>query len=99
MTATVNPKPGPAEGPGEPRPAFERVAAAWLAREVDGGQRVDAAEFAAELRGDHRRLDPAELARQAGVTTTAARQWLHTLRAARHGDPTLAELRGEPAEH
>jgi hypothetical protein len=143
VTTTATPPPRP-EGPGDPKPAFERVAAAWLAREVDGGQRLDpdelaaevsvtprtaaatlaalrasrdrdpgcgrvrmllardqiqAAFVAAELRGDRRRLDPDELARQAGVTTTVARQWLRTLRAARHGDPTLAGLRGEPAEH
>jgi WhiB family redox-sensing transcriptional regulator len=143
VTATTT-TPPPADGPGDPRPAFERVARAWLAREVDGGQRLDPSELAAEvsvtprtaaatlaalrasrerdpscgrvrlllardqiqaafvaaeLRGDTRRLDPAELARQAGVTTTVARQWLRTLRAARHGDPTLAGLRGEPAEH
>jgi WhiB family redox-sensing transcriptional regulator len=128
---------------GDPKPAFERVAAVWLAREVDGGQRVDAAEVArevsvtrrlaaailaalrasrqqdsgcsrirvllardriqaafvaAELRGN-KPLDPAALAREAGVSTTVARQWLHTLRAARRSDPTLYELRATPAEH
>jgi WhiB family redox-sensing transcriptional regulator len=143
VTATTS-TPPPANSSGDPKPAFERVAAAWLAREVDGNQRVDAADLArevsvtprlaaatlaalrasrerdpscgrvrmllvrdqiqaafvaAELRGDRRRLDPDELARQAGVTTTVARQWLRTFRAARHGDPTLAGLRGEPAEH
>jgi hypothetical protein len=141
MTTTTTPPP---EGSGDPKPAFERVASAWLAREVDGGQRLDPAELArevsvtprlaaatlaalrasrerdpdcgrvrmllardriqqafvaAELRGDARRLDPAELAREAGVTTTVARQWLRTFRAARQSDPTLAGLRGEPAEH
>jgi WhiB family redox-sensing transcriptional regulator len=143
VTATAT-TPPPADGSGDPKPAFERVAAAWLAREVDGGQRLDPSELAAEvsvtprtaaatlaalrasrqrdpgcarvrmllareqiqaafvaaeLRGDRRRLDAAELARQAGVITTVARQWLRTFRAARHGDPTLAGLRGEPAEH
>src|SRR5204862_2589278 len=44
------------------------------------------------------RLDPAALARPAGVTTTVARQWLHTFRTARHTDPTLAGLRAQPAE-
>jgi WhiB family redox-sensing transcriptional regulator len=142
MTTTTT-TPPPEGRPGDPRPAFERVAAAWLAREVDGGQQLDPAELArevsvtprtaaatlvalrasrqrdpgcarvrmllareqiqaafvaAELRGDRRRLDPGELARQAGVTTTVARQWLRTLRAARHGDPTLAALRDQPAE-
>src|SRR6266511_1844935 len=141
---TTTPTPRPEDRPGDPKPAFERIAAAWLQREVDGGQQLDGAELArqvsvtprlaaatlaalrasrerdpgcarvrlllareqiqaafvvAELRGDRRRLDPAELARQADVSTTVARQWLRTLRAARHGDPTLAELRGEPAEH
>src|SRR6266540_3832741 len=80
MTTTTTP---PADGSGDPKPAFERVAAAWLAREVEQGQR----------------LDPAALARQAGVSATVARQWLRAFRAARHGDPTLAGLRGEPAEH
>jgi WhiB family transcriptional regulator, redox-sensing transcriptional regulator len=59
--------------------------------------RIQAAFVAAELRGDGR-LDPAELAREAGVSATVARQWLHTFRAARTSDPTLAGLRGEPAE-
>jgi WhiB family redox-sensing transcriptional regulator len=60
--------------------------------------RIQQAFVAAELRGDAR-LDAASLAREAGVTTTVARQWLRAFRAARHGDPTLAGLRGEPAEH
>src|ERR671931_447554 len=142
MTATTT-TPPPADGSGDPKPAFERVAAAWLAREVDGGQQLDPAELAAEvsvtprtaaatlaalrasrdrdpgcgrvrmllvrdriqqafvaaeLRGSGR-LDAAALAREAGVTTTIARQWLHTFRAARTSDPTLAGLRGESAEH
>jgi WhiB family redox-sensing transcriptional regulator len=137
MTTTTPPP--PAE---DPKPAFERIAAAWLAREVDAGQHLDPAELArevsvtprtaaatlaalraswerdpgckrvrmllardqiqaafvaAELRGDTR-LDAATLAREAGVTTTVARQWLHTFRTARASDPTLAGLRGEPAE-
>ena len=142
MTATTT-TPPPADNSGDPKPAFERVAAVWLAREVDGGQRVDAAEVAhevsvtprlaaailaalrasrqqdsgcarvrmllardriqaafvaAELRGN-KPLDPAALAREAGVSTTIVRQWLHTLRAARGSDPTLYELRATPAEH
>jgi WhiB family redox-sensing transcriptional regulator len=133
----------PPSAEGDPKPAFERVAAAWLAREVDAGQRLDPSELArevsvtprtaaatlaalrasrerdpgcgrvrmllardqiqaafvaAELRGDAR-LDAATLAREAGVSATVARQWLHTFRAARTSDPTLAGLRGEPAEH
>jgi WhiB family transcriptional regulator, redox-sensing transcriptional regulator len=139
VTATATPQPRPED----PKPAFERIAAAWLAREVDGGHHVDPGELArqvsvtprlaaailtalrasrerdpacarvrmllardriqaafvaAELR-DGSRLDPDELARQAGVSVTTARQWLHTLRAARSSDPTLYELRATPAEH
>jgi hypothetical protein len=138
VTATATPQPRPAD----PKPAFERIAAAWLAREVDGGHHVDPGELArqvsvtprlaaailtvlrasrerdpggarvrmllardriqaafvaAELR-DGSRLDPDELAREAGVSVTTARQWLHTLRAARASDPTLYELRATPAE-
>jgi WhiB family redox-sensing transcriptional regulator len=143
MTTTATPPPRPEDRPEDPRPAFERIAAAWLVREVDGGKwldpselarqvsvtprtaaatlaalrasrerdpgcsrvrmllardRIQAAFVAAELRGDTR-LDAAALAREAGVSTTVARQWLRTFRAARHSDPTLANLRGEPAEH
>jgi WhiB family redox-sensing transcriptional regulator len=141
MTATATPR--PEDRPGDPRPAFERIAAAWLAREVDAGHQVDTAELArqtsvtprvaaatlavlraarardpdclrvrlllardriqaafvaAELRGTQR-LDPAVLAREAGVSVTVARQWLHTLRAARSSDPTLYALRATPAEY
>ncbi len=129
--------------PEEPRPAWERIAYTWLAREVDAGHRVDAAALAAEvsvtprlagdlvrvLRAQRERdpelselrgrlvrdritdayltrelrgstpLDPAELAREVGTTTRTARQWLHTLRAARSGDPRLAALRTQPASH
>jgi WhiB family redox-sensing transcriptional regulator len=143
VTATAAPRSQPGDDPGDPRPAFERIAAAWLAREVDGGHHVDPGELArqtsvtprlaaatlaalrasrerdpgcarvrmllardriqaafvtAELR-DGSRLDPDELAREAGVSVTTARQWLHTLRAARGSDPTLYELRATPAEH
>jgi len=129
--------------PEEPRPAWERIAYTWLAREVDAGHRVDAAALAAEvsvtprlagdlvrvLRAQRERdpelselrgrlvrdritdayltrelrgstpLDPAELAREVGTTTRTARQWLHTQRAARSGDPRLAALRTQPASH
>jgi WhiB family redox-sensing transcriptional regulator len=91
-----------------PRTAAATLAALRASRERDPGcsrvrmllarDRIQAAFVAAELRGDRRRLDAATLAREAGVTTTVARQWLHTFRAARHSDPTLAGLRGEPAE-
>jgi WhiB family transcriptional regulator, redox-sensing transcriptional regulator len=131
------------EPPVDPRPAWERVAYTWLAREVDGDHQVDPAALAAEvsvnprlaselvrvLRAQRQRdpelaelrgrlvrdritdaylarelrggamLDAVELAREVGTTTKVTRQWLHTLRAARSGDPRLASLRGEPASH
>ena len=37
------------EGPTDPRPAWERVAYAWLAREVDAGQPVDPTTLAGEV--------------------------------------------------
>ncbi len=133
----------PAEPPADPRPAWERVAYTWLAREVDGGHQVDPAALAAEvsvtprlahdlvrvLRAQRQRdpslaelrgrlvcdrittaylarelrggvsLEAAELAREVGTTVTTARQWLHTLRTARSGDPRLAALRSEPTSH
>ncbi len=132
-----------AEPPADPRPAWERIAYAWLEREVDGGHQVDPAALAAEvsvtprlasdllrvLRAQRQRdpelselrgrlvrdriteaylarelrggtpLDPAAVAREVGITTRTARQWLHTLRAARSGDPRLAGLRAEPTSH
>jgi transposase-like protein len=54
--------------------------------------RITDAYLGRELRGGSS-LDPAEVARQVGTTTQTARQWLHTLRAARSGDPRLAGLR------
>jgi WhiB family redox-sensing transcriptional regulator len=132
-----------AEPPEDSRPAWERVAYTWLAREVDRSHQVDPAALAAEvsvtprlandlvrvLRAQRQRdpalaelrgrlvrdriteaylarelrggtpLDAAELARELGTTAATARQWLHTLRAARSGDPRLAALRTEPASH
>jgi WhiB family redox-sensing transcriptional regulator len=129
--------------PTDPRPAWERIAYTWLAREVDAGQLIDPATLAgevsvapgfahdlvrvlrahrqrdpelSELRGrlvrdritdayltrelpDGQPLDPATLAREVGTTSTAARQWLHTLRAGRQSDPRLAALRAEPTSH
>jgi WhiB family redox-sensing transcriptional regulator len=61
----------------------DRITAAYLARELPGGQR----------------LEPAGLAREVGTTATVTRQWLHTLRAGQQGDPRLASLRTEPASH
>jgi WhiB family transcriptional regulator, redox-sensing transcriptional regulator len=66
------------ERPADPRPAWERIAYTWLAREVDAGQPVD----------------PAELARQVSVTPGFARDLVRVLRAARDRDPALSELRG-----
>jgi hypothetical protein len=61
----------------------DRISDAYLARELQGGQR----------------LDPAELAREVGTSTMVARQWLHTLRAGSQTDRRLASLRAEPVSH
>jgi DNA-binding GntR family transcriptional regulator len=66
------------ERPTDPRPAWERIAYAWLAREVDAGQPVD----------------PTTLAREVSVAPGFARDLLRVLRAHRQRDPELAELRG-----
>jgi WhiB family transcriptional regulator, redox-sensing transcriptional regulator len=66
------------EGPTDPRPAWERVAYAWLAREVDAGQPVD----------------PATLAGEVSVAPAFARDLVRVLRAHRQRDPELLELRG-----
>jgi hypothetical protein len=65
------------ERPADPRPAWERIAYTWLAREVDAGQPVD----------------PANLAREVSVTPGLARDLRRVLRAERDRDPGLAELR------
>jgi WhiB family redox-sensing transcriptional regulator len=64
--------------PADPRPAWERVAYAWLDREVDGGQPVD----------------PVTLAREVSVAPGFAGDLLTVLRAHRQRDPELSELRG-----
>jgi hypothetical protein len=66
------------EGLVDPRPAWERVAYAWLAREVDAGQP----------------LDPAALAREVSVAPGFTRDLLRVLRAHRQRDPGLSVLRG-----
>jgi WhiB family transcriptional regulator, redox-sensing transcriptional regulator len=66
------------ERPADPRPAWERVAYAWLEREVDAGQPVD----------------PATLAREVSVAPDLARDLLRVLRGHRDRDPGLSELRG-----
>jgi WhiB family transcriptional regulator, redox-sensing transcriptional regulator len=65
------------EGPVDPRPAWERLAHTWLAREVDNDQPVD----------------PIELAREVSVAPDLARDLLRVLRAHRQRDPGLSELR------
>src|SRR5215218_9643566 len=64
--------------PADPRPAWERIAYTWLAREVDAGQPVD----------------PATLAGEVSVAPGFARDLVRVLREHRHRDPELAELRG-----
>src|SRR6266516_2586880 len=61
-----------------PRPAWERVAYTWLAREVDGGHQVD----------------PAALASEVSVNPRYTSELVRVLRAQRQRDPDLGELRG-----
>jgi WhiB family redox-sensing transcriptional regulator len=65
------------EWPADPRPAWERIAYTWLAREVDQGQPVD----------------PATLAREVSVAPGLAHDLVRVLRGQRDRDPALAELR------
>jgi WhiB family transcriptional regulator, redox-sensing transcriptional regulator len=65
------------ERPVDPRPAWERIAYVWLAREIDAGQPVD----------------PTALAAEVSVAPGFARDLLQVLRAHRHRDPALGELR------
>jgi WhiB family transcriptional regulator, redox-sensing transcriptional regulator len=65
------------EWPTDPRPAWERIAYTWLAREVDAGQPVD----------------PIELAREVSVAPGFTRDLLRLLRGHRDRDPGLSELR------
>jgi WhiB family transcriptional regulator, redox-sensing transcriptional regulator len=62
----------------DPRPAWERVAYTWLAREVDGGHQVD----------------PAALAAEVSVAPRFTAELVRVLRAQRERDPGLVELRG-----
>jgi hypothetical protein len=82
MTLQVHPTGIPAhrpdpERPTDPRPAWERVAYAWLEREVDAGQPIDSMK----------------LAREVSVAPDLARDLLRVLRAQRQREPGLAELR------
>jgi WhiB family transcriptional regulator, redox-sensing transcriptional regulator len=70
-------EPEPA-GPADSRPAWERIAYAWLEREVDAGHPVDTTE----------------LAREVSVAPGFAGDLVRVLRAERDRDPGLAELRG-----
>jgi WhiB family transcriptional regulator, redox-sensing transcriptional regulator len=86
MTPTPDPTTIPTpvqeqERPADPRPAWERVAYAWLAREVDAGQLVD----------------PATLASEVSVASGFARDLVTVLRAHRQRDPELSELRARLA--
>jgi DNA-binding GntR family transcriptional regulator len=65
------------ERPADPRPAWERIAYAWLQQEVDGGQPVD----------------PTELAHKVSAAPTFATDLLQVLRAQRDRDPRLIRLR------
>ncbi|MDF2741417.1 MAG: WhiB family transcriptional regulator [Actinomycetia bacterium] len=65
------------ERPADPRPAWERIAYAWLEREVDHGQALDAAT----------------LAREVSVAPGLAHDLVRVLRAERDRDPGLSELR------
>jgi WhiB family redox-sensing transcriptional regulator len=74
----IFPTPIEQEGPVDPRPAWERVAYAWLQREVDAGRPVD----------------PAMLAGEVSVAPGFAGDLVRVLRAHRQRDPELLELRG-----
>jgi WhiB family redox-sensing transcriptional regulator len=65
------------ERPADPRPAWERIAYTWLAREVDAGRPVD----------------QIELAREVSVAPGFTRDLLRLLRGHRERDPGLGELR------
>jgi WhiB family redox-sensing transcriptional regulator len=71
------PAAGAPEPPADPRPAWERIAYAWLETEVDAGQPTTAEQ----------------LATQTSVTVGFARDLLRVLRAHRARDPGLGELR------
>jgi WhiB family redox-sensing transcriptional regulator len=65
-------------GPVDPWPAWERIAYAWLAREIDQGQPVD----------------PARLAGEVSVAPGFAGDLVRVLRGHHQRDPELLELRG-----
>jgi hypothetical protein len=77
MRATDPTPAGSPEPPADPRPAWERIAAVWLACEVDANQPLTAEQLAAET----------------SVTPAYARDLLRVLRTQRQRDPGLTELR------
>jgi WhiB family redox-sensing transcriptional regulator len=77
MRANTTPPAGASGPPADPRPAWERIAYTWLAREVDAGQPTTAEQLAADT----------------SVTPAFARDLLRILRAHRQRDPGLSELR------
>jgi WhiB family transcriptional regulator, redox-sensing transcriptional regulator len=77
-SATITTATAAQDRPADPRPAWERIAYAWLAREVDQGQPVD----------------PATLAGEVSVAPGFARDLVRVLRTHRQRDPELSELRG-----
>ena len=77
-SATIPTATAAQDGPADPRPAWERIAYAWLAREVDAGQPVD----------------PTTLADEVSVARGFARDLVRVLRTHRQRDPELTELRG-----
>src|SRR5215208_2660271 len=77
-SATITTATAAQDRPADPRPAWERIAYAWLAREVDAGQPVD----------------PTTLAGEVSVAPGFARDLVRLLPTHRQHDPQLAELRG-----
>jgi WhiB family redox-sensing transcriptional regulator len=77
MRANDTPPAVPSGPPADPRPAWERIAYTWLAREVDAAQPLTAETLATET----------------SVTPQFVRDLLRVLRAYRDRDPGLSELR------
>jgi WhiB family redox-sensing transcriptional regulator len=78
QTAGILTDRGRPERPADPRPAWERIAYAWLQREVDAGRPVD----------------PVALAAEVSVAPGLACDLVRVLRGQRERDPELLELRG-----
>ena len=71
-SATIPTATAAQDRPADPRPAWERIAYAWLQREVDQGQPVD----------------PASLAGEVSVAPGFARDLVRVLRGHRHATPS-----------